>query len=831
MNLSKRTILIGISTLAVVGAGLTYYFLTKDNADVLGWKDSNWLYRKSISVANSGSTLTNEDVLIELDTATMISAGKLLTTCADLRFTDSDDSTYLQYWVEGGCNTATTQVWVRIPSLTAGGKTIYMYYGNNAAATAEQSWSGKFILMKNAACDSGWTTESNSGGSFYQRFPYPAATYGGTGGASGYSHATLTMATSTNSAGGVSVSTAAGSTIPQTTHTHNNVSFVIPSVTALPAYLDMIVCSNTKLIVKQNTVSYFATTVPSGFTQFSALNSKFPRGNSSYGGTSTTTTHTHTVTAVTTSSISATMTCPAGGQTAPSGAHTHTFAAFTTGSGTQTPSYKTAIYGLASSDIKAPSGIIEMTDVVPPLGWTQYTGLNGYFPLGSATFGTTGGSATHTHSISARTSSGYSGSTTCTLLTPTQVPLTHTHTTSATTSGTASNLPPYINVMLIQKKTSQTITLNAEELQNVAPNAPTNLLTEGATNPTGVGDTTPEFSAIFSDPDAADSGSYYQIQVNTNSSFTGTTMWDSTQTALSPNVSNGSRSQDISYAGSTLQLATTYYWRIKFWDNSSKGILSSSWSATAQFTMNAVPTAPTGLYCQGQTNPIKVTTTTPTFSAIFNDPDSSDTGTSYQIIVTSVSTGDTMWSLTKTSLTTPVANGVRSEDITYAGTALVPGELYYWRIGFWDNYDNEGLWSSVAQFRLQGVYLPSLLLTNGTTAPDLVLTNPYFSAVFSDPNGDSSSAYQIVVNTNPTFTGTTMWDSGKTAISLASGDQSPNIQYAGSVFPRPKITYYWHIKFWDSDDYASGWSDYAQFTYTTNSFMFEGLGASGINIH
>jgi 3,4-dihydroxy-2-butanone 4-phosphate synthase len=248
--------------------------------------------------------------------------------------------------------------------------------------------------------------------------------------------------------------------------------------------------------------------------------------------------------------------------------------------------------------------------------------------------------------------------------------------------------------------------------------------------------------------------------------------------------------------------------------------------------MNALPTAPTGLYCQGQTNPIKVPAT-PTFSAIFNDPDASDTATYYQIQVNTNDsfTGTTMWNSTKTSLT-PVANGARTADITYAGTTLEEGETYFWEMKLWDNNDLESPWSSVNQFTQQGINTPSSLLTNGSaTLIDLVLTTPYFSAIHSDPNGDSASAYQIVVNTNSTFTGTTMWDSGKVSTSINNGDRSANLQYNGTAFPRPKITYYWHIKFWDSDDTESGWSDYAQFTYTTNSFMFEGLGASGINIH
>ncbi|KKP56758.1 MAG: hypothetical protein UR49_C0009G0019 [candidate division WS6 bacterium GW2011_GWF2_33_92] len=82
------------------------------------------------------------------------------------------------------------------------------------------------------------------------------------------------------------------------------------------------------------------------------------------------------------------------------------------------------------------------------------------------------------------------------------------------------------------------------------PNNPTSLLTEGATDPTGVTDTTPEFSAIYSDPNA-DNGTSYEIEVNTNNTFTGTVMWDSGQVATGP-ITSGNRSTDISYAGTTL---------------------------------------------------------------------------------------------------------------------------------------------------------------------------------------------------------------------------------------------------------------------------------------
>ncbi|MCC7290125.1 hypothetical protein IT417_02670 [bacterium] len=119
-----------------------------------------------------------------------------------------------------------------------------------------------------------------------------------------------------------------------------------------------------------------------------------------------------------------------------------------------------------------------------------------------------------------------------------------------------------------------------------APTAPTDLWTEGSTNPTSVTDTTPEFSAIHNDPES-DSSASYQIQVNTHSDFSGTSMWDSGKQSIT--VANGARSSDISYAGNALGLTgTTYYWRIRFWDtNDSVG----SYSSVAQFTMRAMEEA------------------------------------------------------------------------------------------------------------------------------------------------------------------------------------------------------------------------------------------------
>jgi hypothetical protein len=121
-----------------------------------------------------------------------------------------------------------------------------------------------------------------------------------------------------------------------------------------------------------------------------------------------------------------------------------------------------------------------------------------------------------------------------------------------------------------------------EVVLNTAPTAPTGLLCEGLTNPTAVTDTTPEFSAIYNDPDSGDTSTQVYVQVNTASDFTGTVMWDSGWLTIA-SVTAGNRCADISYAGTALALSgDDYYWRIRFKDASGA---EGAWSAAATFTM------------------------------------------------------------------------------------------------------------------------------------------------------------------------------------------------------------------------------------------------------
>lgn len=808
---------------------LSSYFFVKE---LDAWYSSSWMYRREVTVTGDGNLYTNKDVLVVFDTATPITASKMQSDCDDLRFVDSDDSTLLTFWVEGGCNTSSTQIWVRIPSMPTGNKTIYMYYGNSSATNAEANWTGNFILQYNNTCPTGWARTSTYDG----YFPRGATTYGGTGGASSHNHTNATCTTGGPSAKVLNSSDVGDFSASTATHTHTNATASIGNATNSPPYLELVYCTNSDLNIESGMISLF-TSLPSGWTRFSALDGLFPKGASAYGGIGGSSVHAHSITGSGSTNGGATSNEDSGSSNNGTSPHTHTINSGTTGDENSIPAYYTMIFGSKDSTGFATSGLVSMTTDTPPLGWTRYSSLDSKFVIGSTSSGTTGGSdATHRHTASLRTNTRSAvdggGSRVYSLSG------THYHTCN-TYTGYNTNIPNYVNTLFFERNTSLVTSLGSEVSLNVAPTAPTIPYTEGSANPTQVGDLTPEFSAIFNDPDTGNTGDFYQIQVNTASDFSGTEMWDSGLQSMT-STAIGARSPDISYNGTTLSPdGTTYYWRIKFADNWG-GV--SPWSSTSQFTMNISPNVPTVLYTESTTDPTQVTDLTPEFSAVFSDSNSSDTGDYYQIQVntTSAFNGTSMWDSGLQSITS-ITNGARSSDISYNGTTLsTDGTTYYWRIKFADNYGAVSDWSSTGQFTMNTTpNIPSALYTEGASNPLKVTdTTPEFSAVFADPDSsDTGVYYEIEVNTNSVFTGTVMWDSNKTSITaITNGNRSTDISYGDTDLTLNGVKYYWRIRFWDNNDTVSDWSSTANFTMSggptapTSLLTDGGINPSIINI-
>ena len=71
---------------------------------------------------------------------------------SDVRFTHSDGTTVLKYWVESWSSASQlAYVWVRVPSLVNGDTTIYLYYGN-AGATSASDGTATFDFFDDIFC-------------------------------------------------------------------------------------------------------------------------------------------------------------------------------------------------------------------------------------------------------------------------------------------------------------------------------------------------------------------------------------------------------------------------------------------------------------------------------------------------------------------------------------------------------------------------------------------------------------------------------------------------------------------------------------------------------
>lgn len=119
------------------------------------WLDG-WDYRKSITLSRASGAVTNYQMKLlvgESSGATgedVDCGGKCLSSFNDLRFTTSDGTTLLDYWIESISGTTPNQlatVWIEFGSIGTGATTFYMYYGN-AAASAVSSGSNTFIYFQ-----------------------------------------------------------------------------------------------------------------------------------------------------------------------------------------------------------------------------------------------------------------------------------------------------------------------------------------------------------------------------------------------------------------------------------------------------------------------------------------------------------------------------------------------------------------------------------------------------------------------------------------------------------------------------------------------------------
>lgn len=98
------------------------------------WFSYSWGKRKPIIIDNTlnSNSLSDHQVRMEI-----MHEADMNSDFSDLRFTDSDGITELDYWIHEYTASTNAMVWVEVPSITASSlHTIYVYYGNNSAITS-----------------------------------------------------------------------------------------------------------------------------------------------------------------------------------------------------------------------------------------------------------------------------------------------------------------------------------------------------------------------------------------------------------------------------------------------------------------------------------------------------------------------------------------------------------------------------------------------------------------------------------------------------------------------------------------------------------------------
>lgn len=148
---------------------------------VSAYTNSSWLtgypYRKSIALSRASGAVTNYQMKLLVGESSGATGedvdlgGYAQTDFDDLRFTTTDGTTLMDYWIESISGTTPNQlatVWVEFAGINTSATTFYMYYGN-AGAAAVSMGSSTFIKFDdfergNNGDDigGGWTLESGT---------------------------------------------------------------------------------------------------------------------------------------------------------------------------------------------------------------------------------------------------------------------------------------------------------------------------------------------------------------------------------------------------------------------------------------------------------------------------------------------------------------------------------------------------------------------------------------------------------------------------------------------------------------------------------------------
>ena len=130
------------------------------------WLDPNWAYRVPITI---GSTANLSDYPVKLLVDAM---SGMRSDFGDIRFTQSDGTNPISYWMDCQVDATNAVFWIRVPSVQTTSTVVYMYYGNTNATTTS-SGANTFSVFEGFDDKptgqnpvSGWTEIGTANGDF-----------------------------------------------------------------------------------------------------------------------------------------------------------------------------------------------------------------------------------------------------------------------------------------------------------------------------------------------------------------------------------------------------------------------------------------------------------------------------------------------------------------------------------------------------------------------------------------------------------------------------------------------------------------------------------------
>lgn len=395
---------------------------------------SPYLFELGPAQLESDATNTSSDVLVDMQTAT--------SSTPPGQAKKASSTTAVQAGVDNGVVFLEHRQW-QIAS-DAIGNMLLFYDGTEASLP------------------SSWDCVSCGSGDFFNNFILASSTYNSTGGATTHTHTSVSVNVN-NTTSGVIVENVSGTTIAANTHNHT-ASITLGSASNLPSYRELRVIRfnvaagepTSPEIIPAGAIAIFDTTVPTGWTRYSAQDGYYIRGGDSPGTTSGSNTHTHTITSGTLNASTGAIGRRGGSPSAAAinTGHTHSVTG-SSASASNEPEYIEVILGQLDADGSPVNGMIAMwdEDVDTDSGWEDISSdpssaFSNKFLKAAATYGTTGGVNSHAHATTTVASGAAIGGTNTgrTSGASDGVAAAHTHNVDFSTSDD-THLPPYLTVV------------------------------------------------------------------------------------------------------------------------------------------------------------------------------------------------------------------------------------------------------------------------------------------------------------------------------------------------------------------------------------------------